>query len=288
MKKLIVALAALALGTAGCTNSESSTEPTAEEPSTSSASSTSVRENAVLGEGDSFEVPCSTLDSTSCMTVDIVSINAQATCATYEGAEPGRFVALEFTASMPEDADTDFTSPFRTMPWSVSTNDGEISRSDTEIHCDGADSYLNLMDEFPGYSATGTAYLPVPDNADLVHFEVADGDKVKIAIPADEGGAQSNEAGQPAESIDEPAPAASQPPAPTQAPAPTQVPAPAPAPVPQQEPVIGFTEAPGQVAPHPLDKQIASCGDPSIHETGTTFFTDGTSGWTQQCSNQMM
>ncbi|MGV0375954.1 MULTISPECIES: hypothetical protein [Corynebacterium] len=53
------------------------------------------------------------------------------------------------------------------------------------------------------------------------------------------------------------------------------------------EPVIGFTEAPGNEAPHVMDKQIASCGDPSIHETGTTFFTDGTSGWTQQCASQM-
>jgi hypothetical protein len=36
-----------------------------------------------------------------------------------------------------------------------------------------------------------------------------------------------------------------------------------------------------------LDKEISSCGDPSIHETGTTFFTDGTSGWTSTCAAQM-
>ncbi|OHF36130.1 hypothetical protein [Corynebacterium sp. HMSC074A01] len=51
--------------------------------------------------------------------------------------------------------------------------------------------------------------------------------------------------------------------------------------------MIGFTGAPGQEAPQVMEKQIASCGDPSIHETGTTFFTDGTSGWTQQCASQM-
>lgn len=68
-----------------------------------------------------------------------------------------------------------------------------------------------------------------------------------------------------------------------------QSPAPA-APVekPAEEPVIGYTEAPGQEQPHVIEKQIASCGDPSIHETGTTFFTDGTSGWTQVCASQMM
>lgn len=37
-----------------------------------------------------------------------------------------------------------------------------------------------------------------------------------------------------------------------------------------------------------LDKQVASCGDPGTMETGTTFFTDGSSGWTQQCANVML
>lgn len=49
----------------------------------------------------------------------------------------------------------------------------------------------------------------------------------------------------------------------------------------------GFTGAPGQEAPHCLDKQIASCGDATM-QTGTTFFTDGTSGWTQYCQDQMV
>lgn len=57
---------------------------------------------------------------------------------------------------------------------------------------------------------------------------------------------------------------------------------------PAEDPAVGYTEAPGQVAPHVMEKQIASCGDPEIHQTGTTFFTDGTSGWTQNCADQMM
>ncbi|CAB0639118.1 hypothetical protein CIP107575_00730 [Corynebacterium diphtheriae] len=69
------------------------------------------------------------------------------------------------------------------------------------------------------------------------------------------------------------------------------------APAPQQAPeavneappaVIGFMGAPGHDTPRALDKVIDSCGDPHIHETGTTFFTDGTSGWTQQCSDTML
>lgn len=36
-----------------------------------------------------------------------------------------------------------------------------------------------------------------------------------------------------------------------------------------------------------LDKSVSSCGDPATMESGTTFFTDGSSGWTQQCANVM-
>ena len=53
------------------------------------------------------------------------------------------------------------------------------------------------------------------------------------------------------------------------------------------DPVIGFTGAPSVDSPHVLDKEVSSCGDPSIHEPGTTFFTDGTSGWTSTCAAQM-
>lgn len=65
------------------------------------------------------------------------------------------------------------------------------------------------------------------------------------------------------------------------APAPVAPATPAPAP-----PVIGFTGAPGRDTPGPLDKTISHCGDPSLHQTGTTFFTDGTTGWTETCSVQ--
>lgn len=55
----------------------------------------------------------------------------------------------------------------------------------------------------------------------------------------------------------------------------------------EKDPVIGYTEAPGETSPTPMNKTISTCGDPLLHERGTTFFTDGTSGWTQQCSNEM-
>lgn len=55
---------------------------------------------------------------------------------------------------------------------------------------------------------------------------------------------------------------------------------------PTPEAPIGYTGAPGHSAPAPMDKTIASCGSADMYQRGTTFFTDGTSGWTQQCANQ--
>ncbi|MDK8550794.1 hypothetical protein QP907_00440 [Corynebacterium pseudodiphtheriticum] len=53
------------------------------------------------------------------------------------------------------------------------------------------------------------------------------------------------------------------------------------------KPVVGFTESPSEGTPHELDKTIRECGDPALHQLGTSFFTDGTSGWTQQCADEM-
>lgn len=50
---------------------------------------------------------------------------------------------------------------------------------------------------------------------------------------------------------------------------------------------VGITGAPGVDTPRCLDTQIASCGSAN-QQTGTTFFTDGTSGWTQFCADQML
>ena len=48
----------------------------------------------------------------------------------------------------------------------------------------------------------------------------------------------------------------------------------------------GYTGAPTG-DPTPIDKSIARCAKSSegLYEQGTTWFTDGTSGWTQYCSD---
>ncbi|WP_245533809.1 hypothetical protein [Corynebacterium lubricantis] len=218
------------------------------------------------------------------MTIEIADIDPDAECKTYDNSAEGRFIALELEATMPENADPEFTSPFRRSPWRASTTEGEISAVDPEVACEGGETILNLLDEFPGYSATGTAFIAVQDNVDLIHFEVSDKTDVRIEVKSE--GETSQKVAPSSEMPAEPAPAQPAPAETTVEEAPE--PAPQPEPQPQApEPVVGFTEAPGQTDPYVMDKQVASCGDPSLHQTGTTFFTDGTSGWTQQCANQM-
>ncbi|SEK19315.1 acyltransferase [Rhodococcus maanshanensis] len=51
------------------------------------------------------------------------------------------------------------------------------------------------------------------------------------------------------------------------------------------EPPVGFTGAPiGEPAPL-VGKVIDHCMTGSMYQTGTTMFTDGTTGWTQQCAS---
>ncbi|WP_288746653.1 hypothetical protein [uncultured Corynebacterium sp.] len=49
---------------------------------------------------------------------------------------------------------------------------------------------------------------------------------------------------------------------------------------------LGYTGAPTG-DPTPINKNIARCAKSSegLYEQGTTWFTDGTTGWTQYCSN---
>lgn len=255
----------------------------------------------VLGVGDSFDVPCGFTDDSTCMTIEIIDIIDDAQCANGE-TKNGKFVAVEMSATMPEGADEEFTSPFRSFPWRASTSDNKISKVMDEVSCDDA-SYLNLMDEFPGYSAEGIAFLDVPADTGMLHFAAAENRDYKISVKGTRDGksAQSSSSTmKPTDAQQDKAPAPGsqqggaqqreQPPHTTQqnkqrqAPQSQQIEQEAPG---AGEPVIGITQAPGQENPRPLDKQIASCGDASMHQPGTTFFTDGTSGWTQQCASQM-
>ena len=73
--------------------------------------------------------------------------------------------------------------------------------------------------------------------------------------------------------------------APTSTATPT-IDAPAPAQAPASVPPVGYTGAPNG-EPQPLvGKTIDYCMDGDMYQTGTTQFTDGTTGWTQECAGQ--
>lgn len=58
--------------------------------------------------------------------------------------------------------------------------------------------------------------------------------------------------------------------------------------LPPREPTsapVTETTTPQQVEEVPV--VIDRCGEIGVHETGTTFYTDGTSGWTQECADEM-
>lgn len=126
--------------------------------------------------------------------------------------------------------------------------------------------------------------MDVPDGARKIRLtETLHGARWEFPAP-DASNAETAEGSSPAALA--PAHTPSPTPNATYAPAPV-APAPLPAPTSAPAPVVGFTGAPSVETPRVLDKQISHCGDPFIHQTGTTFFTDGTSGWTEACSSQM-
>lgn len=285
---------------AGCGNAG----PADSGPESSSASSAHAHgAQQELREGDSFEVPCGFLDDkdpASCMTVKIKHIDPVAECDSFgEDPEAPRHVRLDLEASMPDDVPQDFHSPFGSLPWSVSTTDKKISRIQAPDACRG-DTSENIKGNFAGYTADAVVYLPVPTDAALIHIESTLHEEIAtIDVQAPDGATASERTQEDSGDDDAASENHSEPGAAGAAESDGDTgdagsadsaaddDAPAPEAGADEEPVIGYTEAPGQVAPHPLDKSIASCGDPGMHERGTTFFTDGTSGWTQTCSDQM-
>lgn len=83
------------------------------------------------------------------MTVDLLEINPSATCTTDDNTSKGRYISIEMEATMPEETDPDFSSPFRSDNWGASTEEGDIAATAIDAGCEGGATILNLMDEFP-------------------------------------------------------------------------------------------------------------------------------------------
>lgn len=291
----LVAVSVLALTACGSDpQTEETTETTTAAESAKASESTTEEVNAdrKIGLNEPLAISCGGGSDEDCMTVTFTELDVSASCPEASSPE-SRFVSLSIEAEMPQDAAPDFTSPFRSSPWAAVTEDDRRTNLMSEAYCHGSPTESDLRAEFPGYSATGVAYLPVPENTREIHFAVARDEFVILPLDLAEAADTAEEPGAPApeQPVEQAPVATAAPSAPAQAPlAPEPAPAPPPveAPAAPSSPVQGFTGAPGVDPIRELDKTISSCGDPSMHQTGTTFFTDGTSGWTQQCSDQML
>ncbi|MBU4616637.1 hypothetical protein [Prescottella equi] len=162
-------------------------------------------------------------------------------------------------------------SPFLLFPdnWSITGSDGfRVSGPDVAIECD-VDANLLYRELEPGVKQRASVPFVAPKGSTTVtltkqgygfEWEIPEttstADAVPTPVPLTSAGAPSS-----ASQVVE-----------------TALPAPSPDPV-------GFTGAPNG-SPAPLiGKTIDYCMTDPSYQTGTTMFTDGTTGWTQHCAN---
>lgn len=249
-----------------------------------------------LKVGEKFKVPCGYQQDDTCMEVEIKNIaelgtadsatSSQCPELEYQPLQPNeKIIYIDLHATMPENVGEDFSSPFRNQPWRAITKAKRISQA-PNLFCDVNQTHHDLADEFPGLSADGRFYLKVPESVALLqvknHELIA---TIDVSAPGQADGGQNNQSKK--RSGAAPNPTTNATPAPvTTAPIEPATETTAPA-QPDNRP-IGTTKAPGLEAPHPLEKTISSCAtDYTLYQRGTTFFTDGTSGWTEECAAAM-
>jgi len=152
-----------------------------------------------------------------------------------------------------------------------------INTSDSEP-CDGAGSGA-FIDLPPNSSADGAVTLDIPAGTEVIGYYTTQGGqdlRVEWILP------------EPV-TVTEVAPAAEHTPASAPAAVTTTaavVPTTWSEPETESAPPVGYTGAPNG-APQPLvGKAIDYCMTDPIYQRGTTMFTDGTTGWTQECAGQ--
>ncbi|MCD5419780.1 acyltransferase [Rhodococcus pyridinivorans] len=157
--------------------------------------------------------------------------------------------------------------------------DGKITKnvdtSDAEP-CSGPGSNA-FIDLPPNSSADGRVTLDIPNETEVIGYSTTQGGqniRVEWVLPETAGEAvaeappaEQAPAVEPTATLEQTQPAAPQPEAAT-------------------APPVGYTGAPNG-APQPLvGKTIDYCMDGDMYQPGTTQFTDGTTGWTQECAGQ--
>ena len=136
-----------------------------------------------LNIGDSFSVGCNLIDAGAgaCMTVTLEDVQPEALCQG-TGPEEGRFARVTLSATMLKDADIGFISPFRVPQWTAFTAGGEARATRSEFPCGSGVTELNRLAEVPGATATGSYWLPVPDDATVVEFTGYSGPLFRVPV----------------------------------------------------------------------------------------------------------
>ncbi|HJC29341.1 MAG TPA: hypothetical protein H9759_08085 [Candidatus Dietzia intestinipullorum] len=174
-KRLIVLSAAVLCAAAGCATDDSTDAAEATTATTSSAttatSATAQNDGPEVVEiGTEHEIPCSASDATTCMTFTVTDVRTNVPC---DSLQKDQAIAMDFEVTMPAGADSLFTSPFRSFPWSTYSSTDEFNRAQTAM-CNGDSSVLNVMAEFPGGNTKATVYLDAPTDVRAVVFEPED------------------------------------------------------------------------------------------------------------------
>lgn len=292
MKRLAPLILAVPLLLTACSSSEGETSAvtgsaTATSSETSDSMTTTAAGNAIEGTvGKQHGLDC--VDAGDCsLLFTVESLETLDTCEGFvfdsrpEGTNLVKATVLLETAP----SGTDFNAGEFPIwsDWSALTSDGINQDMPASMWCALQDGEAHWNQPVHvGDTERRVHIMDVPEDATEIRLTETLSES-RWAFPAPE---TSTEEAAPTQSDVSPAPGAA---APTpQSQAPVEAPAPTPAAPAAPAPVVGMTEAPGHAQPSAMNKTVQSCGDVTLHQTGTTFFTDGTSGWTQQCADQMM
>lgn len=300
---LVGIMSALMLTTTACANTDSastsdtSTPETSETPASSSPTSRGITKD--LGEDAGYF--CNGPDGACGVTFSIQNMQASDSC-TELGMEPSpsgegqgaKMLRVDSKIAATPEIPVDDVGYFTGLSsWNFQTEDGLTVPAQEAYDCMGdATTARNDFNQpiVPGSTVLRHELYVLPENVTSLRLVTPEAEgywEWELPQPAEANHDPEPSAAPAPSPAVAPAPAPAAAPAPSPAPAPAPVAPPTPAPAPTPAPVVGFTGAPGHDPIRVLDKTIASCGDPMMHETGTTFFTDGTSGWTMDCANQM-
>lgn len=293
MKRLAPLTLAIPLLLIGCSDNQGQEQPASGDPSISSSTERSA-ELADPSEGIEGQIgfrhgfDCEDVDKCSVnFTVESLDVLAQCEGTTFD-SQPKDTHLVKVTILLETQQSTSDYDPSLfpvVAEWSALDHEGINRSMSSSSWCSIAGAEEYWVDTIrAGDSERRVHLMDVPDGATKIRLtESTNGARWEFLAPTGESTIRSTAAATPAAS----APASSPPAgAPATASA-IRAPSTAAEPV-APAPVIGMTEAPGAAQPSVMNKSVESCGDATLHQLGTTFFTDGTSGWTQQCADEMM